>query len=77
MSTVIRHFRRLIDYYADDVHVPSYLAVLHGLGFVRLSTNERGWERRWTSPLSTASRVGQRAYGSCSWISRSRGSSTQ
>jgi hypothetical protein len=34
---------RLIDYYADDVHPPAYLAVLHQLGFTRLTTNERGW----------------------------------
>ena len=35
---------RLIDYYADDVHEPEYLAILHRMGFTRLSTNERGWE---------------------------------
>ncbi len=34
---------RLIDYYADDVHPPEYLAILHRLGFVPLTTNERGW----------------------------------
>lgn len=34
---------RLIDYYAEDVHPPTYLAALHQLGFTRLSTNERGW----------------------------------
>ncbi len=37
---------RLIDYYADDVHPPAYLTVLHRLGFTRLSTNERGWSLR-------------------------------
>ncbi len=37
---------RIIDYYADDVHPPEYLAVLHRLGFQRLSTNDRGWVRR-------------------------------
>jgi hypothetical protein len=35
---------RLIDYYADDVDPPEYLAVLERCGFTRLSTNERGWE---------------------------------
>ena len=35
---------RLIDYYADDFHQPEYLAILHQLGFARLSTNERGWQ---------------------------------
>lgn len=34
---------RLIDYYADDVHPPEYLATLHQLGFVPLTTNHRGW----------------------------------
>ena len=34
---------RLMDYYADDVHPPAYLTVLHQLGFTRLTTNERGW----------------------------------
>jgi GNAT superfamily N-acetyltransferase len=34
---------RIIDYYADDVHPPEYLAALHRLGFTPLSTNERGW----------------------------------
>jgi hypothetical protein len=35
---------RLIDYYADDVDPPEYLEILERCGFVRLSTNERGWE---------------------------------
>jgi hypothetical protein len=35
---------RLIDYYADDVDPPEYLAILEECGFMRLSTNERGWE---------------------------------
>ena len=35
--------QRLVDYYAEDVHPPEYLAVLDQLGFTRLSTNERGW----------------------------------
>jgi hypothetical protein len=35
---------RLIDYYADDVDPPEYLAILEECGFTRLSTNERGWE---------------------------------
>ncbi|MEM7272066.1 MAG: GNAT family N-acetyltransferase [Actinomycetota bacterium] len=37
---------RLIDYHAEDVHPPEYLAVLHKLGFRVLSTNERGWTLR-------------------------------
>lgn len=37
---------RLIDYYADDVHPPEYLAILHRLGFVPLTTNQRGWTLR-------------------------------
>jgi hypothetical protein len=35
---------RLIDYYADDVNPPEYLAILEECGFMRLSSNERGWE---------------------------------
>jgi hypothetical protein len=35
---------RLIDYYADDVDRPEYLEILEQCGFVRLSTNERGWQ---------------------------------
>jgi hypothetical protein len=35
---------RLIDYYAEDVDPPEYLAILERCGFTRLSTNERGWE---------------------------------
>jgi hypothetical protein len=35
---------RLIDYYAEDVDPPRYLAILERCGFTRLSTNERGWE---------------------------------
>lgn len=34
---------RIIDYYTADVHEPEYLAVLHRLGFTKLSVNERGW----------------------------------
>ncbi|MGF1597571.1 MAG: GNAT family N-acetyltransferase [Acidimicrobiales bacterium] len=35
---------RIIDYYADDVDDPAYLAVLERLGFRLLSINERGWD---------------------------------
>jgi hypothetical protein len=35
---------RLIDYYAEDIEQPEYLAILERCGFTRLSTNERGWE---------------------------------
>jgi hypothetical protein len=35
---------RLIDYYADDDDPPGYLEILERCGFIRLSTNERGWE---------------------------------
>jgi hypothetical protein len=35
--------RRIIDYHADDVHPTDYLTVLRRLGFMRLTTNERGW----------------------------------
>jgi hypothetical protein len=35
---------RLIAYYAEEVDSPDYLAILERCGFIRLSTNERGWE---------------------------------
>lgn len=34
---------RLIDYHADDIHSPEYLPILHRLGFVPPTTNQRGW----------------------------------
>lgn len=37
---------RLVDYYADDVNPPDYLAGLYRAGFTHLVTNQRGWQLR-------------------------------